>query len=269
MEDPGVALTAGITYGQLSNIEIANMDDQAAGWAADRRNSAASTAATSAEPVEIAIVTVAAGDGLTDLLKGAGMGAASVVEGGDTMNPSVAELLEAVEAAPSDKVILLPNNKNVVPAAKAVPDLSEKDVRVVATRSVQMGIAALLEFNLTQSIDDNERAMNDIVSEVGDGRVCLASRDVTVYGHEIRKGMAFATFNDEIVAVGRDPLFVLTKMLEQQVADAEIVTIYTGESLSPEQVETATESLTDKFKDLEIEVVYGGQPHYEYLVAVE
>jgi dihydroxyacetone kinase-like predicted kinase len=197
------------------------------------------------------------------------MGGDSIVEGGDTMNPSVADLLEAVEAAPSDKVILLPNNKNVVPAAKAVSELSEKDVRVVATRSVQTGIAALLEFNTTLSIDENEEAMNDVVGEVGDGRVCLASRDVTVYGHEIRKGMAFATFNDEIVAVGRDPLFVLTKMLELQAGDAEIVTIYTGESLSSEQVETATESLTNKFKELEIEVVHGGQPHYEYLVAVE
>jgi DAK2 domain fusion protein YloV len=268
MEDPGEALTAGISYGQLSNIEIGNMDDQTAGWAADRRYSAA-TAAKPATPVDVAIVAVAAGDGLNDLILSSGMGAASIVEGGDTMNPSVADLLEAVEAAPSDKVILLPNNKNVVPAAKAVSELSEKDVRVVATRSVQTGIAALLEFNTTLSIDENEEAMNDVVGEVGDGRVCLASRDVTVYGHEIRKGMAFATFNDEIVAVGRDPLFVLTKMLELQAGDAEIVTIYTGESLSSEQVETATESLTNKFKELEIEVVHGGQPHYEYLVAVE
>jgi hypothetical protein len=269
MEDPGVALTAGITYGQLSNIEIANMDDQAAGWAADRRESDDPTVVPEATPVEIAVVAVAAGDGLNDLIISAGMGATSVVEGGDTMNPSVSDLLAAVEAAPSDKVILLPNNKNVLPAAKEVPALSSKDVRVIATRSVQTGVAALLEFNIASSLDDNESSMNQVVGEVGDGRVCRASRDVTVHGHEIRKGMAFATFDDDIVAVGRDPLFVLNKMITDHAADAEIITVYTGESLTPEDVATATESLEDKFTDLEIEVVYGGQPHYEYLVAVE
>jgi uncharacterized protein len=268
MEDPGVALTAGLTYGQLSNIEIANMDDQAAGWAADRRDSS-SDPAKQAEPVDIAVVAVAAGDGLTELIVSAGLGATSVVEGGDTMNPSVADLLAAVEAAPSNQVILLPNNKNVVPAAKAVPDLTEKDVRVVATRSVQTGVAALLAFSMSASLDENEEEMNESVGEVGDGRVCQASRDVTVYGHEIRKGMSFATFDDDIVAVGRDPLYVLIKLLDERSKDAEIVTVYTGKSVTAKQVKETTESLENKFNDFEIEVVYGGQPHYEYLVAVE
>ena len=185
------------------------------------------------------------------------------------MNPSVSDLLAAVEAAPSDKVILLPNNKNVLPAAKEVPAPSSKDVRVIATRSVQTGIAALLEFNIAVSLDDNESAMSEVVGEVGDGRVCRASRDVTVHGHEIRKGMAFATFEDDIVAVEQDPLVVLNKMITDHAADAEIITVYTGESLTPEEVAEATESLEAKFADIEIEVVYGGQPHYEFLVAVE
>ena len=266
MEDPGEALSAGIMYGQLSNIEIANMDAQAAGWAASRRDSAR---AAVAEPVEIAVVTVAAGAGLSDLIISTGMGATSVVEGGDLMNPSVAELLEAVEAAPSNKVILLPNNKNVVPAAKEVPDLTEKEVRVVATRSVQTGVAALLAFNATQSLDENVEAMTEVIGEVGEGRVCKASRDVTISGYDIRKGMVFATFDDDIVAVGRDPLFVLTKLITDQSDGAEIVTIYTGESVSAEQVEITTKSLEKEFSKFEIEVVYGGQPHYDYLVAVE
>jgi hypothetical protein len=266
MEDPGEALTAGLIYGELSNIEIANMDDQAAGWAADRRDSAK---AAVAEPVEIAVVTVAAGAGLTDLLISTGMGATSVVEGGDTMNPSVADLLAAVEAAPSNKVILLPNNKNVVPAAKEVPGLTEKEVRVVATRSVQTGVAALLAFNSAQSLDENEEAMNEVVGEVGEGRVCISTRDITISGYDIKQGTVFATFDDDIVAVGRDPLFVLTKLIAEQADGAEIVTVYTGESVDAEQVEITIKSLEDKFKDFEIEVVYGGQPHYDYLIAVE
>ncbi|MBT3994224.1 MAG: DAK2 domain-containing protein [Chloroflexi bacterium] len=269
MEDPGSALSAGISYGELSNIEIANMDEQASDWASARRGSGSEIEATPATPVEIAVVAVAAGDGLNDLIISTGMGVTSVLEGGDTMNPSVADLLAAVEAAPSDQVILLPNNKNVLPAALEVPGLSSKDVRVIPTRSVQTGIAALLEFSTTLNLDDNESAMTTVVSDVGDGRVCKASRDVTVYGHDIKKGMAFATFDDKIVAVGREPLFVLTKMIEEHASQAEIITIYTGESLSQEQVDTTTESLSTKFENIEIEVVYGGQPHYEYLIAVE
>ena len=269
MEDPGIALSAGISYGELSNIEIANMDEQASDWASARRVNDAEVEAKQITPVEIAVVAVAAGDGLNNLIISTGMGVTSVLEGGDTMNPSVADLLAAVEVAPSAQVILLPNNKNVVPAALEVPALSSKDVRVIQTSSVQSGIAALLEFSTILNLDDNESAMSTVVNGVGDGRVCKASRDVKIYGREIKKGMAFATLDDKIVAIGRDPLLVLTKMIEEQATRAEIITIYTGKSLSSEQVTTATESLSTKFENIEIEVVYGGQPHYEYLVAVE
>lgn len=269
MEDPGQALTAGLAYGQLSNIEIANMDSQASDWASDRREDSETTQSASEKRLPIAVVAVAMGDGLSDLIVSTGMGATSVLKGGDTMNPSVSDLLKAVESAPSDTVILLPNNKNIVPAALEVPDLTEKDVRVIPTRSVQTGVAALLEFNDTVSIDENEEAMNDVVGEIGDGRVCRATRDANVYGHEIREGMAFATFNDDIVSVGGDPHFVLTKLIESKAEDAEIITVYTGESVPREQVESTAELLENKFGDIEIEVVYGGQPHYDYLVAVE
>ncbi|MCZ6538426.1 MAG: DAK2 domain-containing protein, partial [Chloroflexi bacterium] len=269
MEDPGKALSAGLGYGQISNVEIANMDEQTAGWASARRTSAGRKRVPVLAAPKIAVVAVAAGDGLTDLIISAGLGATSVVEGGDTMNPSVADLLAAVNAAPSNKVILLPNNKNVVAAAQQVPDLTGKDVRVVPTRSVQTGVAALLAFNMNLSLDENAEVMNNIAGEVGEGRVCKASRDVTIYGHDIKAGMTFATFDDEIVTVGRDPLFVLIKLIEERSDGAEIVTVYTGESLSPEQITTTTQTLEDKFADIDIEVVYGGQPHYDYLIAVE
>tara|TARA_B100000676_G_C18088605_1_gene857349 strand:+ start:1048 stop:2667 length:1620 start_codon:yes stop_codon:yes gene_type:complete len=269
MEDPGQALTAGLAYGQLSNIEIANMDSQASHWASDRREDSETTQSASEKRLPIAVVAVAMGDGLSDLIVSTGMGATSVLKGGDTMNPSVSDLLKAVESAPSDTVILLPNNKNIVPAALEVHDLTEKDVRVIPTRSVQTGVAALLEFNDTVSIDENEEAMNDVVGEIGDGRVCRATRDANVYGHEIREGMAFATFNDDIVSVGGDPQLVLTKLIESKAEDAEIITVYTGESIPREQVRSTAELLEGKFGDIEIEVVYGGQPHYDYLVAVE
>ena len=273
MEDPGVALSAGLEYGQILNIEIANMDAQAAEWASDRRDGASSQAigigTTRVDPPDIAIVAVAAGDGLSDLILSAGLGVTSIVEGGDTMNPSVADLLAAVEAAPSQRVVLLPNNKNVLAAAQQVPDLTTKEVRVVPTRSVQTGVASLLAFNMDFSIDEVADAMTEVASEVGEGRVCQASRDVTIYGHDIKAGMTFATFDDEIVAVGRDPMSVLIKMIDEHSDDAEIVTVYTGDSVTTEQVATTTESLESKFSGLEIEVVYGGQPHYDYLVAVE
>ncbi|NQW20386.1 MAG: DAK2 domain-containing protein [Chloroflexi bacterium] len=269
MEDPGEAISAGILYGQLSNIEISNMGDQTSDWAAGRRSKTSGSDAKPKGNVKIAVVAVAVGKGLTDLIVSTGMGVTSVLDGGDTMNPSVADLLAAVESAPSNQVILLPNNKNVLPAALEVPGLTAKDVRVIHTRSVQSGVAALLEFSTALNIDENESAMNNVVGNVGDGRVCKASRDVTIHGRNIRKGMSFATFDDEIVAVGREPLFVLTKMIEEHAVDAEIITVYTGISLTPEQVATATEMIEAKFENIEIEVVYGGQPHYDYLVAVE
>ena len=269
MEDPGKALSAGLEYGLISNIEIANMDEQTAGWASARRDDASSPSVATLVAPDIAVVAVAAGDGLTDLIISAGLGATSVVEGGDTMNPSVANLLAAVEAAPSNNVILLPNNKNVVAAAQQVPDLTGKDVRVVPTRSVQTGVAALLAFNIDLTLDQNEKMMNDVAGEVGEGRVCKATRDVTIYGHEIKAGMTFGTFDDEIVTVGRDPLFVLIKLIEERSDGAEIVTVYTGENVTPEQAGATTQALEDKFDDFDIEVVRGGQPHYDYLVAVE
>ncbi len=270
MEDPGKALSAGIEYGELSNIEIANMDDQTSDWAADRRESGHSPQDNQPqEQVEIAVVAVAVGQGLSDLIISAGLGATSVLEGGDTMNPSVSELLKAVESAPSNNVILLPNNKNVLPAALEVPALTKKEVRVIPTRSVQTGVAALLEFSTQLNLDENTEAMTDIVGDVGDGRVCQATRDVTIHGHKIVKGMSFATFDDDIVAVGREPLFVLSKMIEAKIEGADIITVYTGESVTPEQAESTTETLESKFDNVEFEVVYGGQPHYDYLVAVE
>ncbi|MBG81753.1 MAG: DAK2 domain-containing protein [SAR202 cluster bacterium] len=266
MEDPGLALTMGLDYGQLSNIEIANMDTQASDWAADRRED---TSSEDTNLLPVAVVAVAVGAGLKDLIISTGMGATSVLEGGDTMNPSVSDLLAAVEAAPSENVILLPNNKNIIPAALEVPTLTNKDVRVIQTLSIQTGVAALLEFNNTHDINENQKAMNSVLSEIGDGRVCIATRDANVYGNKIKKGMAFATFNEEIIAVGSEPFSVLTELIEAKGEDAEIITIYTGDSIEKDGIESTDKLLRNKFGDLEIEVIYGGQPHYDFLVAVE
>lgn len=269
MEDPGEALTAGLKYGELSHVEIENMDKQTAGWVSDRRDSATNSSPHKADPVSIAVVAVALGEGLNELIISAGLGATSVISGGDTMNPSVADLLAAVEAAPSDQVILLPNNKNIVPAAIQVDPMTKKDVRIVPAHSVQAGVAALLAFNLDLSLDENEEAMLKILDEVGEGKVCRASRDISIDGREIRKGMIFATFNEEIVASGHDPLLVLIELIKNHSDGAEIVTVYTGEDVTPENSSAAATRLTEIFENIEIEVVGGGQPHYYYLVAIE
>ena len=266
MEDPGKALSAGLEYGILSNIEIANMDNQTAEWASERRDDDESTEVVSSE---IAVVAVAAGDGLKNLMKSAGLGVTSIVDGGDTMNSSVADLLTAVETAPSDHVILLPNNKNIVPAAQQIPSLTDKTVRVVPTCSVQTGISALVALRLDQNIDENAEAMNEIISEVGEGRICKATKNVTIDKHEIHKGMTFGTFNDDIITVGHDPIIVLTDLIQTQSNQAEIVTVYTGEMVNAEQIKETTKILANKFDTIDIEVVYGGQPHYDYLIAVE
>ena len=126
-----------------------------------------------------------------------------------------------------------------------------------------------MALSLDQSIAENAEAMNEIMSEVGEGRICKATKNVTINQHEIRKGMTFGTFNDNIITVDQDPLIVLTELIKTQSDQADIVTVYTGEMVDSEQIEETTKILINQFDTVDIEVVYGGQPHYDYLIAVE
>jgi dihydroxyacetone kinase-like predicted kinase len=185
------------------------------------------------------------------------------------MNPSVQDLLSAVEAAPSDQVLLLPNNGNIVAAALQVPALSNKDVRVVQTRSVQSGIAAVFAFSTTANLDANLAAMTDAAIDVRAGSVTRAVRDAVVSGQEIKTGDVMALLDGELIAKAEDPVSALVQMIQKSTEDAELITVYSGSDFSDGDAERALDAAQAAAGEAEVELVSGGQPHYDFLIAFE
>ena len=273
--DPGPVMSYGASLGTLAGIEILNMDEQTAEWAADRQSGGSQpstplSAPASDDPrLETAIVAVCAGDGLEAAFAQAGMGACNPVTGGDTMNPSVHELLSAVEAAPSNQVLLLPNNGNIVAAALQVPDLTEKNVQVVQTRSVQAGIAAAFAFSATETLEANYSTMTDAAIAVRSGSVTRAVRDAVVSGQEITSGDVMALVDGDLVGTTGDPVSALVEMVRVSSKDAELITIYSGSDFDDADADRALAAVQEAAGEAEVELVSGGQPHYVFLVAFE
>lgn len=274
--DPGPVMSYGAALGTLAGITILNMDEQTTDWEAGRRQDGAGSpgmAVGTPDPdalrLETAIVAVCAGAGLEAIFAQAGMGACASIQGGDTMNPSVQDLLIAVEAAPSDQVLLLPNNGNIVAAALQVAALTDKDVQVVPTRSVQSGIAAVFAFSATADLDANLAAMTDAAIDVRAGSVTRAVRDAVVSGQEIKNGDVMALLNGELIAKADDPVSALVQMIQQCAEDSELITIYTGGELSSGDAERALDAAQEAAEEAEVELVSGGQPHYDFLIAFE
>ena len=269
MEDPGEAVTLAVRNGALTlNVAIQNMDAQTTEWAESRR----ADAETAPELVDIAIVAVAAGDGMTNYFREAGMGACFTVEGGDTLNPSVADLLEALEAAPSDTVILLPNNKNIIGAAQQAADLTEKSAQVIETRSMQEGIAAMGAFDLDMDLDENVEEMSDMLDGLHVGSVFRASRDATMGGVHVDKGQFMVTVDGDTVSASDDPLKMLIAGVNSVMHNGALVAVYVGEEVDAESAdlaETKVEKALAEYSRVDVQFVRGDQPHYAYLFAVE
>ncbi|MEE8363979.1 MAG: DAK2 domain-containing protein [Dehalococcoidia bacterium] len=261
--DPGPVLSYGASLGTLAGITILNMDEQTRDWAAGQSGPAKT------EVFETAVVAVVAGEGLSRLFVESGLEACSTVAGGDGMNPSVQELLAAVEQAPAPSVILLPNNKNVTPAAREVPALTEKEVHVLPTRSIQAGIAAVLAFSHRVSANDNAAAMEEAAAGLRAGAVCRAVRDATVSDRAVREGDMMALVDDELVAVASDSTAALVQMAEAAGGASELVTIYYGADVTGGEAHAAASAVRKALPEAEVEVVPGGQPHYDYLVSLE
>ena len=259
-DDPGQVLSAAMAHGTLARVSIQNMDEQHAEFSADRRQGA--------RPAQVAVLPVALGKGLEALFTN--LGASRVISGGNTMNPSVRDMVEAVESAPSGEVILLPNNGNIVPAAKQAADYSDKNVKVVATRSVVQGIAAILSFNPETEIEANVSGMEEAVSSVRSGEITEAVRAATLEGVKVRPGQFIGLLEGKLVVAGDDLSGVATSLLGKAgVSDGDLVTLYWGDRLTSKDVEGVGEYLTAAFPGLELEVVEGGQPHYHLLVSIE
>ncbi len=272
MEDPGEAVSLAVQNGALTlNVSIQNMDAQTTEWAENRRADAAS-AEQPIDPVDIAIVAVVAGDGMANYFRQAGMGSTFIVKGGDTLNPSVQDLLEAVEAAPSDQIILLPNNKNIIGAAEQASELTEKSSIVIATRSMQEGIAAMSAFDPDADLEENTEEMADMLEGLHVGSVFRASRDATMGGVHVQQGQFMVIVDDETVSASDDELAMLIAGVNTVVHHGALVAVYVGEEIAPDIARVAETRLTQElthYNRIDIQFIRGNQPHYAYLFAVE
>ena len=257
--DPGVALSYAAALGNLQQVKVENMDDQHQDFLAAKMQ----------QPIgNVSTIAVASGEGLIQVFYS--VGATLVVPGGETMNPSVQELLQAVESAHSDKVVILPNNANIVMAARQVPGLTKKNVEIVPTETIPQGIAALLVFNYEADLETNVAAMKAALSTVHSGEVTTAVRSMSLDGMTVKEGQAVAFLDGELVFADDSVPEVVHKLLDKaDVGQAGLVTIYYGSNTEQAEAERVGESVREKYPPLEVEVVAGGQPHYNYIISVE
>jgi DAK2 domain fusion protein YloV len=269
--DIGAAVEAGIDAGRPHQIRITDLMEQVeeerwvreAEVVADLNEAAASWA-----PVTTAVVAIGVGDGVRRLLTS--LGVQRVVAGGQSMNPSTAQILEAVEGCSAQCVIVLPNNKNIIAVAKQVDALTDKQVAVIGTTSVPEALAALVEYDPSAELAENEATMNSARERVRTGEVTQAVRDAVADGAKVREGDWIAISRDGVVATTSSPADAVCLLLGKLVDDdSEIVTVLIGHDAPAHETERIREHLEVKFPQLEVEFHHGGQPLYPYLVGVE
>ena len=267
-ERPGEVMNYGQRFGSLMKVKVDNMRLQHEEVLKTDYTAKVKEAAQK-QKAEYGIVAVAAGEGVQELFKS--MGVTTIINGGQTMNPSTEDILQAVKEAHAEKVIVLPNNKNIQMAANQAAEVSEDAaVAVVATRTISEGLASLLAFNPEESLEDNQAAMSEQMALVSSGQITNAVRDTNIDGVEIKKDDFMGIVDGKILVSIADrkeaTLATIDKMIED---DSEILTIIYGEDADASEVEEITEAVEAKYPDVEVEVHEGNQPVYTYLLSVE
>lgn len=268
---PGKAIQKGIEYGQLTNIKVENMhqEHQNASWGAAPEDQPEPMKAV--EPTKpFGYVAVASGEGLCELFTE--LGADQIVSGGQTMNPSTDDLLKAVLATPAEHVYILPNNKNIIMAAEQVDPLTDRDVRVLHTKTIPQGIAALLNVDDTLSAEENHLAMMKAAEKISTGLVTFAARDSSIDGQSVKEGQILGMENGKITTVESNVIqaaYKVTKHLFKR-GTSSLVTLIYGNGTTEEEAEELASLLTAKFgSDIEVSVINGGQPVYYFIISVE
>jgi len=265
VEDPGKPISYGASLGSLRDVVVEDMQAQYHDFIADGKL----VPSPSEQPShEIGVTAVVLGDGLARVFQS--LGVSAIVHGGQTMNPSTQDLLDAVETLPAEKVILLPNNSNVILAAEQARSLAKKPVAVIPSRTIPQGIAALLAINYQADFETNVSAMTSAMEEVETGEITTATRSATINGLEIVEGQIIGLHDDELKVAGTSVQEVVQALLEEiDPTDREIITLYYGEPVTEDEADSLAELLRQTWPDQEIEVVAGGQHHYHYILSVE
>jgi DAK2 domain fusion protein YloV len=274
--DPAGLIAAASSRGRMSKLKVEDMSAQHHDvlMRADAEEAEAEAIGTAAQerpqapPKPIGVASVAPGDGFRDIMSS--LGADSIVSGGQTMNPSIEDLLNGVRAANAERVILLPNNGNVILTAEQVDPLAEDcEVRVVPTRNLPQGISALLAFDPAADLEENVVRMQAAVAAVRAVEVTHAVRDSSVNGHDIKLGDVIAVVDDVITEVGNEYLKVIDAVLKSQTEQPELVTVYRGDEVSEQDAEALVEALRGINPAVEFELQTGGQEHYPYVLSLE
>ena len=271
--DPGLVLSKAVAVGELSKIKIDNMREEHREVLMSKEE----YAKTNSEEVETevvmekkkyAFISVAMGEGITHVLKD--LGVDYVIEGGQTMNPSTQDMMECISKLNADHIFILPNNKNIIMAATQAAEISDKDVRVIPTKSIPQGITCITMFNAEHEVDENEAALMEALELVKTGSVTYAVRDTEMDGIEIKEGNMLGLIEGKINKVGEDYFEVAEEVLESMIdEDSELITIFYGKDVDESKIEEFTEKLEEKYEDCDVQFYKGDQPLYYFIMAVE
>ena len=263
--DPGKAMQYALELGELDAIKVDNMFEEAREREAKRQ---AAAEAEAAKLKDYGIVAVALGEGIDRIFQD--LMVDQIVDGGQTMNPSIQDLAQAVEATHARNVFILPNNTNIILAAQQASELTEKNVIVLPTKSVPMGISAMLAFSADMGVEENTEAMTEAAENVHTASITYAVRDTTYEGKEIHQGDIMGMIDNKLSVLGNEVHQVGLDIAEKMVnEDTDLITIYYGSDISEEDAQKLCDALAEKYDDCDVELQYGGQPLYYYLIAVE
>ena len=270
--DPGLAIQKALTHGSLSRIKIDNMrEEHQEKLIKDAEKIAAQEAeAKPEEPKkDMGFIAVSIGEGMNEIFKG--LGVDYIIEGGQTMNPSTEDMLNAIDHVNADHIFILPNNKNIILAANQAASLVEdKDIIVIPTKTVPQGITALVNFIPDFSAEENKETMTAELANVKTGQVTCAVRDTEIDGKTIKQDDYMGIGDSGILSVGQDLKETTLEMLDEMIdEDSAIVSIYYGSDSSMENAEELSACIEEKYPDVEIEINDGGQPIYYYVISVE
>jgi len=270
--DPGLAIQKGLKYGQLSNMKIDNMrmEHQEKLFKQELEQMENAETEIPMEHKEVGFIAVSVGDGLSEIFKS--LGTDIVIEGGQTMNPSTEDMLNAIEKVNADTIFILPNNKNIIMAANQARDLTEdKKVIVIPTKTVPQGITALINFMPDMAPEDNANAMEAEIKNVYTGQVTYAVRDTMIDDKEIHQGDYMGIGDDGILSVDKvemDATFEMIRIIMTK-KDCELLTIYYGQDVTEDTANELSDRITSEYPDCEVDVQYGGQPIYYYIISAE
>ena len=273
---PGEAFTRALTYGSLSRMKIDNMREEHherliknAEKLAEQQKTEEEKKKTDEPKKKYGFIAVSVGEGLDEIFKG--LNVDYIISGGQTMNPSTEDILNAVEKVNAETIFVLPNNKNIILAANQAESLVEaKNVIVIPSKTIPQGISAMIGFVEDNSAEDNKEAMTDSMSYVKTGEITYAVRDTVIDDKEIREGNIMGIGDEGILSVGDDITATTVDMIKKmQDEDSEIVSIYYGEGVTEDEAQTLASKLSEELPDLEVEVYSGGQPVYYYIASVE